>query len=109
MKLSRHGQETIINYIQKLKTLLKDNGMTQEDLAERLEVSRQAVGKWVNDKGIPEAGKIVQISNLFGVSTDYLLKENCEEKGGVGGCRQREKTDFRRPRWKSVLSISGNK
>lgn len=65
---------------QKLKILLKDNGMTQEDLAERLEVSRQAVGKWVNDKGIPEVGKLVQISNLFGVSTDYLLKEDYKEK-----------------------------
>lgn len=68
---------------QKLKTLLRDNRMTQEDLAERLEVSRQAVGKWVNDKGIPEVGKIVQISNLFGVSMDYLLKEDCDEKGVV--------------------------
>lgn len=65
---------------QKLKALLKDNRMTQEDLAERLDVSRQAVGKWVNDKGIPEVGKLVQISNLFGVSIDYLLKEDCEEK-----------------------------
>ena len=65
---------------QKLRALLKDNGMTQEDLAERLEVSRQAVGKWVNDKGIPEVGKLVQISNLFGVSTDYLLKEDCDGK-----------------------------
>ncbi|MDE7282330.1 MAG: helix-turn-helix domain-containing protein [Lachnospiraceae bacterium] len=65
---------------QKLKTILKENGMTQEDLAERLDVSRQAVGKWVNDKGIPEVGKLVQISNLFGVSTDYLLKEDYEEK-----------------------------
>ncbi|MCM1296347.1 MAG: helix-turn-helix domain-containing protein [Muribaculaceae bacterium] len=65
---------------QKLKALLKDNGMTQEDLAERLDVSRQAVGKWVNDKGIPEVIKLVQISNLFGVSTDYLLKEDYEEK-----------------------------
>ncbi len=65
---------------QKLKVLLKDRGMTQEDLAERLDVSRQAVGKWVNDKGIPEVGKLVQISNLFGVSLDYLLKEDCEDK-----------------------------
>ena len=65
---------------QKLKALLKENSMTQEDLAERLEVSRQAVGKWVNDKGIPEVGKLVQISDLFGVSMDYLLKEDCEEK-----------------------------
>lgn len=64
---------------QKLKALLKDNGMTQEDLAERLEVSRQAVGKWVNDKGIPEVGKLVQISDLFGVSLDYLLKEDYVE------------------------------
>ena len=65
---------------QKLKALLKDNSMTQEDLAERLEVSRQAVGKWVNDKGIPEVGKLLQISDLFGVSMDYLLKEDYEEK-----------------------------
>lgn len=65
---------------QKLKALLKENHMTQEDLAERLEVSRQAVGKWVNDKGIPEVGKLVRISDLFGVSTDYLLKEGYEER-----------------------------
>lgn len=70
---------------QKLKVLLKDRGMTQEDLAERLDVSRQAVGKWVNDKGIPEVGKLVQISNLFDVSLDYLLKEDCEEKNGAEG------------------------
>ncbi len=65
---------------QKLKALLKNNRMTQEDLAEKLDVSRQAVGKWVNDKGIPEVGKLIQISNLFGVSMDYLLKEDCEDK-----------------------------
>lgn len=41
---------------------------------------QQAVGKWVNDKGIPEVGKLIQISNLFGVSMDYLLKEDYEEK-----------------------------
>lgn len=67
---------------QKLKALLKDSGMTQEDLAEKLDVSRQAVGKWVNDKGMPEVGKLVQISDLFGVSMDYLLKEDHEEKTG---------------------------
>ena len=65
---------------QKLKALLKESRMTQEDLAEQLEVSRQAVGKWVNDKGIPEVGKLVQISDLFDVSLDYLLKEDGTEK-----------------------------
>ena len=44
---------------EKLKLLLKENSMTQEDLAEKLDVSRQAVGKWVNDKGMPEVGKLI--------------------------------------------------
>lgn len=60
---------------QKLKTLLKENQMTQENLAEQLDVSRQAVGKWVTDKGIPEVEKLIQISYIFGVSLDYLLKD----------------------------------
>lgn len=68
---------------QKLKALLKEKNMTQEELAERLDVSRQAVGKWVNDKGIPEVGKLIQISNLFGVSLDYLLKEDGREPSGT--------------------------
>ncbi|MBD5456438.1 MAG: helix-turn-helix transcriptional regulator [Lachnospiraceae bacterium] len=60
---------------EKLKALLKEKGMTQEELSERLDVSRQAVGKWANDKGLPEVDKLIQISNIFGVSLDYLLKE----------------------------------
>lgn len=63
---------------EKLKALLKEKNMTQEELAEQLDVSRQAVGKWVNDRGIPEVNKLIQISNMFGVSLDYLLKENGE-------------------------------
>ncbi|MCI8309941.1 MAG: helix-turn-helix transcriptional regulator [Clostridia bacterium] len=65
---------------EKLKLLLKEKNMSQEDLAEKLYVSRQAVGKWVNDKGTPDIEKVVQISNLFEVSLDYLLKDNIEEK-----------------------------
>lgn len=61
---------------EKLKALLKERDMTQEELAEQLDVSRQAVGKWVNDRGTPEVNKLIQISNLFGVSLDYLLKED---------------------------------
>ena len=64
---------------QKLKLLLKDSRMSQEDLAEQLNVSRQAAGKWVNDKGMPEVGKLIQISEIFGVSLDYLLKDEYEE------------------------------
>lgn len=68
---------------QKLKMLLKERNMTQEELAEQLDVSRQAVGKWANDKGIPEVSKLIQISNLFGVSLDYLLKEDSREQSGA--------------------------
>lgn len=64
---------------QKLKLLLKDSRMSQEDLAEQLNVSRQAAGKWVNDKGMPEVGKLIQISEIFGVSLDYLLKDEYEK------------------------------
>lgn len=70
---------------QKLKTLLKEKNMTQEELAEQLDVSRQAVGKWVNDKGIPEVNKLLQISNMFGVSLDYLLKEEEKESAAAEG------------------------
>lgn len=66
---------------EKLKALLKEKNMTQEELAEQLDVSRQAVGKWVNDRGTPEVSKLIQISDLFGVSLDYLLKEDCGLNG----------------------------
>lgn len=70
---------------QKLKILLKEKNMTQEEFAEQLDVSRQAVGKWVNDKGIPEVNKLIQISNMFGVSLDYLLKEDGVESDACDG------------------------
>lgn len=89
---------------QKLKIILKENSMTQEDLAEKLDVSRQAVGKWVNDKGIPEVGKLVQISNLFGVSMDYLLKEDYEEKNISEEKSVSEEKDFTKD---SAVSNSG--
>lgn len=61
---------------QKLQTLRTDAAMSQEDLADRLGVSRQAVSKWELDKTVPDVKYIVELSELFQVSTDYLLKEN---------------------------------
>jgi len=60
----------------KLQKLRIDAGMSQEDLAFRLDVSRQAVSKWELDKTVPDVKYIVAISDLFQVSTDYLLKKN---------------------------------
>ena len=60
---------------QKLQTLRTAAAMSQEDLGDRLGVSRQAVSKWELDKTVPDVKYIVELSELFQVSTDYLLKE----------------------------------
>ena len=58
----------------------KKNGWSQEDLAEKLGVSRQSVSKWESAQAIPDMKKILQLSEVFGVSTDYLIKDEIEEK-----------------------------
>ncbi len=62
----------------KIIDLRKKNGWSQEELAERLTVTRQAVSKWEGAQSVPDLDKIVQMSRLFGVSTDYLLKDEVE-------------------------------
>ena len=56
----------------------KKNGWSQEELAEKLSVSRQSISKWEGAQSVPDMGRIVQLSQLFGVSTDYLLKDEIE-------------------------------
>lgn len=59
---------------EKLLNLRKANDLTQEQLAEKTGVSRQSVSKWESGQSVPELDKIVALSELFNVSTDYLLK-----------------------------------
>lgn len=63
---------------EKIQSLRKKQGMSQEALAEKLNVSRQAVSKWELGVSVPDVDKIVLMSNLFGVTTDYLLKRQEE-------------------------------
>lgn len=65
---------------EKLQTLRAREGLSQDALAEALDVSRQAVSKWERDEAMPEAEKIVRISRRFGVTTDYLLLEDAPER-----------------------------
>lgn len=67
---------------EKISSLRKKNGWSQEELAMRLNVSRQSVSKWESTASIPDLDKILQLSQLFGVSTDYLLKDEIEEETG---------------------------
>ncbi|MBQ8604703.1 MAG: helix-turn-helix transcriptional regulator [Oscillospiraceae bacterium] len=63
---------------QKLQNLRKEKGMSQEKLADRLSVSRQAVSRWELDISLPETENIIKIKNIFDVSFDYLLDENID-------------------------------
>ena len=65
-------------FADKLIELRKKNSMTQEELAERMNVSRQSVSKWEGAQSVPDLEKILKLSKLFGVSTDYLLKDEQE-------------------------------
>ena len=56
----------------------KKNGWSQEELAEKLSVSRQAVSKWESAQSIPDLQKIIRLAELFDVTTDYLLKDEIE-------------------------------
>ena len=65
---------------EKIINLRKSRGWSQEELAERLNVSRQSVSKWESGISNPDLDKIVAMSALFGVSTDYLLKDSTAEE-----------------------------
>ena len=68
----------------KIIDLRKKYGWSQEELAAQLGVSRQSVSKWEGAQSIPDMAKIVQMSELFGVSTDYLLKDDVTLPGAGG-------------------------
>ena len=57
----------------------KKNGWSQEELAEKMDVSRQSISKWESAQSVPDMARIVLLSQLFGVSTDYLLKDELEQ------------------------------
>lgn len=64
---------------EKIQSLRKKNNWSQETLAEKLMVSRQAVSLWERDESQPELDKLLTLSKLFGVSTDYLIDDDLEE------------------------------
>lgn len=63
---------------EKIYKLRKEMDISQEELAEKLDVSRQSISKWESAMSIPDMNRIIQLSEFFGVSTDYLLKDELE-------------------------------
>lgn len=68
---------------EKLSKLRKDNNLTQEQLADLLEVTRQTISRWESDIAFPETDKLLQLSYIFKCSVDFLLKENLSEKNSM--------------------------
>ena len=64
----------------KIIQLRKKNGWSQEELAEMLKVSRQSVSKWEGAQSTPDLDRIIEMSKIFSVSTDYLIKDEHDEK-----------------------------
>ena len=80
-----HRKEDKMILGEKIIALRKRMNWSQEELAEKLDISRQSVSKWEVGATIPDLDKILKMSDIFGVSTDYLLKDEIEETGLSGG------------------------
>ena len=65
---------------EKLQAMRQRTGMSQDALAERLNVSRQAVSRWERDETMPETDKVVALADIFGVTTDYLLRPQTQQQ-----------------------------
>lgn len=102
-------------FADKLIQLRKKSGWSQEELAELMGVSRQSVSKWEGAQSIPDLDKMIRLSELFGVSTDYLLKDNLgepeyvdakEEDYSVRRVSMEEATDFLRIKEETARPIA---
>ena len=76
--------ESIVELNERVAALRKAAGLSQEQLAERLDVSRQAVGKWERGEAVPDLEKTVRLARVFGVSVDSLLGLEAPEGKGAG-------------------------
>ena len=80
-------------FAEKVLNLRRKNGWSQEELAQKAGVSRQSISKWESAASIPDIDKILELSRIFGVSTDYLLKDDMEQveftrEDEAGGARR---------------------
>lgn len=77
----------------KILKLRKQAGMSQEEAAERLNVSRQALSRWENGTAQPAANNIVEISRLFGVTADYLLNDDYQSDDDIPAVVEAQKSN----------------
>ena len=79
-QLSGKRKDEVMILAEKIINLRKKNGWSQEELAEKLGVTRQSISKYEGAQSIPDLDKILKLSEIFGVTTDYLIKDELEEE-----------------------------
>ena len=86
-----------MGFSEKLMTLRRRNGLSQEQLADTLGVTRQSVSKWEGGTAMPELVKLIALSELFGVTVDYLVKTIWRSRKNRGSGGMRKRLSGRRP------------
>ena len=95
-----------MNFGEQIKSIRKKGNMTQEQFAIRLNVSRQAVSNWENDKNLPDIGMLILISDVFHVSLDSLIKGD-DEMNNITEKVIRDGSEIRKAKYNMVSSIIG--
>lgn len=87
-QIENNWRKHIMIMADKIMEQRKKNGWSQEELAEQLGVSRQSVSKWESAQSIPDLSRVVAMAEIFGVTTDYLLKDEEEKSSANAGSSQ---------------------
>lgn len=93
-----------MNLSDKILNLRKQNGLSQEELAEKLNVSRQAISRWELGSAQPDVSNILQLSKLFKVTTDYLLQDDYEGDPNIPAAKNPKNTAA--AKMKKIISVS---
>lgn len=107
-EIVRSKGDFIMKLSDKIIKLRKANGWSQEDLAEKLNVSRQAISRWENGSALPDANNILQLSKLFHVTSDYLLNDDYSSDNDIPCVKEvHEILDIKKNRYgKLFLAVS---
>ena len=98
--------EEVMILADKIINLRKKNGWSQEELAEKLGVTRQSISKYEGAQSIPDLDKIVKLSEMFGVTTDYLIKDELEEEEYAASQMQENESESDRSVHKVTMEMA---
>ena len=87
-----------MSFGQRIRELRRKNNMTQEELAELLSISSQAVSRWETDAAMPDISFLVPLANLFGTTTDELLGRESGKKAEIEAYKEKSRVFANKPR-----------